>query len=81
VNTFYINFRQVDVFLNDKNVSSSNGTHPFQTYYENLLNYPEDAEKTHLTTALWYKDTAGHFNTLNEKKYIYMDDFIQIFQN
>ena len=59
-------FTQVDISLNDKIISSSNGTYPFRAYFETLLNYSEDASRTHLTTGLWYKDTAGHFNTLNE---------------
>ena len=59
-------FTQIDVSLNDKSISSSNGTDPFRAYYETALNYSEDASKTHLTTALWYKDTAGYFNTLDE---------------
>jgi hypothetical protein len=57
-------FSQVDVFLNDKLISSSSGHYAIRAYLETLLNYSQDAANTHLTTALWYKDTAGQFNTL-----------------
>jgi len=65
VNNFlHAMFSQVDVYLNDKIVSSSNGTYPYRSYFETSLNYGEDATNTHLKTGLWYKDTAGQFNTL-----------------
>jgi len=57
-------FSQVDISLNDKVISSSSGTYPYRAYLETVLNYSGDASNTHLTSALWYKDTAGQFNTL-----------------
>lgn len=51
-------FTQVDVFLNQKNVSPPSSYYNYRSYIENLLNYGEDAKHTHLQTALWYKDTA-----------------------
>jgi len=57
-------FGQIDISLNDKLISSSNGSYPYRAYLETLLNYSDDATNTHLTSALWYKDTAGQFNTL-----------------
>jgi len=57
-------FGQVDVYFNDKVISSSNGTYPYRSYFESGLNYSGDATNTHLKTALWYKDTGGQFSTL-----------------
>ena len=60
-------FSQVDVSLNDKLLTSSAGSYSHRSYLETILNYSEDASKTHLTSALWYKDTAGKMNTLTEE--------------
>ncbi|CAH0393902.1 unnamed protein product [Bemisia tabaci] len=53
-------FSQVDVYLNQKIVSSSSNAYPYRAYFENLLSYGPGAKNSHLTSVLWYKDTAGH---------------------
>jgi hypothetical protein len=55
-------FSQVDVFLNGKCVSPPSNNYHYRAYIANLFNYGSDAQKSHLTTSLWYKDTSGHFN-------------------
>lgn len=57
-------FSQVDVSLNDILVTSSVNTYAYRSYIETLLNYGEDSKKTHLGSSLFYKDTAGHFDSL-----------------
>src|SRR5437868_10593246 len=52
-------FQQLDVFLNDKLVSTSNNLYPYRAYMENLLNYGSDATDSHLSCSLFYPDTAG----------------------
>lgn len=58
-------FSQVDVFLNQKLVSSSNNTYAYRAYLETLLSYGPAAKTSHLTTALWYEDTPKYMNDLN----------------
>ena len=48
-------FKQVDVFLKEKQVTQASGTY--------LLNYGPAAKKSQLTAALFYKDTAEKMNT------------------
>ena len=52
-------FNQVDVFFNQKLVSPTNNAYAYRAYIETLLNYGTGAKSSHLTSVLWYKDTAG----------------------
>lgn len=56
---------QVDVYLNDKQVSMSSNTYPYRAYLETLLNYGNDALKTKVTSELFYKDTPGRMDAAN----------------
>jgi len=56
-------FSQVDVSLNDKLVSPSTNTYAYRAYIESLLTYGSDAKTSQLTSALWYKDTAGQMDS------------------
>ena len=53
-------FRQVDVYLNGKQVTPAMGTYPYRAYIETLLNYDVSAKKSQLSSALYFKDTPGH---------------------
>ncbi|XP_028408811.1 uncharacterized protein F54H12.2-like [Dendronephthya gigantea] len=48
-------FKQVDVFLKEKQVTQATGTYAYRLYLGTLLNFE-------LTAALFYKDTAGKFD-------------------
>ena len=52
-------FSQVEVSLNGTPIASPMNTYPYRAYLESLLSYGADAKSTHLTSALYYKDTAG----------------------
>ena len=52
-------FKQVDVFLKEKQVTQASGTYAYRAYLETLLNYGPAAKKSQLTAAMFYKDTAG----------------------
>ena len=52
-------FKQVDVYLNGKQVTPAMGTYAYRSYIETLLNYDVSAKKSQLSSALYYKDTAG----------------------
>ena len=52
-------FKQVDVFLKEKQVTHVTGTYAYRAYLETLLNYGPAANKSQLTASLFYKDTAN----------------------
>lgn len=52
-------FKQVDVFLKEKQVTQATGTYAYRAYLETLLNYGPSAKQSQLTASLFYKDTAG----------------------
>lgn len=52
-------FTQVDVALNQKAVSPSTSGYNYRAYIETLLNYGNDAKKSHLTCGLWYPDDSN----------------------
>jgi hypothetical protein len=58
-------FGQVDVTLNDKLISSSSGNYAYRAVIETILNYGKAAKETQLTAALWYKDTAGSMESID----------------
>ena len=58
-------FQQVDVSLNDVQVSQSAGTYAYRAYIESLLSYGPQAKTSQLTAALYYKDTAGNMDRPN----------------
>ena len=51
-------FKQVDVYLNGKQVTPAMGTYAYRFYIETLLNYDVSAKKSQLSSALYFKDTA-----------------------
>ena len=51
-------FKQVDVYLNGKQVTPAMGTYAYRAYIETPLNYDVSAKKSQFTSALYYKDTA-----------------------
>ena len=52
--------KQVDVYLNGKQVTPAMGTYAYRSYFETLLNYDVSAKQSQLSSAMYYKDTAGH---------------------
>ena len=57
-------FSQVDIQLNGTLTTLSANTYPYRAMLETLLSYGEDAKKTQLSSALYYKDAAGQMDTL-----------------
>ena len=51
-------FKQVEVYLNGKQVTPAMGTYPYRAYIETLLNYDVSAKESQFSSALYYKDTA-----------------------
>jgi len=57
-------FSEVQIYLNNQLISYSSHTYPFRSYIEKLLNYNTNAKLTHLQSAMWFKDTAGHMDSV-----------------
>ena len=58
-------FSSIDLYLNNKLVSSNMDTYPYRAYIENLLSYNTDSKVTYLKASdLWVNDTVGSVNAL-----------------
>ena len=51
--------KQVDVYLNGKQVTPAMGTYAYRPCIETLLNYDVSAKNSQLSSALYFKDTPG----------------------
>jgi len=58
-------FSQVDISLNGTLITSSTNTYPYRAMLETLLSYGHDAKTSQLTSALYYKDTAGKMSSVD----------------
>jgi len=58
-------FSQVDISLNSTLITSSTNTYPYRAMIETLLSYGMDAKTSQLTSALYYKDTAGNMDSVD----------------
>ena len=52
-------FSQVDVYFQQKLISSSGTNYPYKAMMDVLLNFGQDATSTQLQTQLYYEDTPG----------------------
>lgn len=53
-------FSNIDLYLNNKLITSSLDTYPYRAYLENLLSYSTDCKSSHLAaTDMWHTDTPG----------------------
>jgi len=55
---------QVDISLNGTTVTTGNDTYAYWAYLETLLSYGDDAKHSQLTAALYRKDTAKKYDSL-----------------
>jgi len=58
-------FSQVDVSLNGTLITTFTNTYPYRAMMETLLSYGEDAKRTQLTSALFYKNRSGRMAVWN----------------
>ena len=49
-------FQQIDFCVGDTQITTSLQTHAFKSYFENLLNYGEEAKKSFLSASGWFND-------------------------
>ena len=58
-------FSDVTVYVGGVQVSTCSGAYPYQAYLQTLLSYGQGPKHSHLEAALWYQDTAAHFDKLD----------------
>ena len=63
--TLHSLFSEIDIKLNDTMITTTNNTYAYRAYLETLLSYSNDAKKSQLQSALYYKDTAGQMDEAN----------------
>lgn len=62
--TYFCNpcFSQIEVTMQGKLVTSTTSHYPYKAMIQTLLSYGNEAKTSQLTSQLWEKDTAGHFD-------------------
>ena len=60
--TLHSMWSDVTVFVGGVEVSNCSGAYPYLAYLQTLLSYGKDAKQSHLQAAMWYADTAAHFD-------------------
>lgn len=55
-------FSQVDITLQNKLVTSSTAHYPYKAMIQTMLSFGSEAKESQLTSQLWKKDKAGHFD-------------------
>ena len=59
--TLHSMFSDVTLFVNGVQITTPSGAYPYQAYLQTLLSYGNAAKETQLESAMWYADSAGHF--------------------
>ena len=57
-------FSQIDILLGRKVTSTSTSTYSYRAHVETFLQYSKETKNAQLGMALFYKNTAGHFDEL-----------------
>ena len=60
-------FSQIDVLLQQKQISSTGNNYPYKAIIDAYLNYGKDAKLSHLQSALYFKDTPGELDSIEPK--------------
>lgn len=58
-------WKQVDVYMQNRLVSSSGQLYPYKAYIDTLLNYGEDSKMSQLTTQMYATDTSSYFESFS----------------
>ena len=64
-NALHSLIKQFTIKLNETLVTEQYDTQAYNAYFKTLLNFTEQAKKSYLTKALYYKDTAGHMDEVD----------------
>lgn len=76
-NWLHTMFSQIDVYLNQKCITPPSNNYNYRAYIENLLNYTDNAKKSHLTAGMWYRDEPGKMNHLDNQGYITRKEMVK----
>lgn len=60
-------FKQIDLVINGKNVTSAPQTYPYKAYLVTLLGYDESAKRSHLASSFWM-DKKNFLKNLKKAK-------------
>ena len=61
-NFFHSMFSSIDLYLNNKLVTSNMDTYPYRAYLENLFSFGSDVKQNQLRAGeFWYQDETGKF--------------------
>ena len=64
-NALHSLIKQFTIKLNETLVTEQSDTQAYNAYIKTLLNFTEQAKKSYLTKALYYKDTAGYMDIVD----------------
>ena len=64
-NALHSLIKQFTIKLNETLVTEQSDTQAYNAYIKTSLNFTEQAKKSYLTRALYYKDTAGHMDEVD----------------
>ncbi len=56
-------FKDLEIHVGSKLISSAENLYGYKAYFENLLSYSDSVQRNNLSTSLFVKDTAGQFNS------------------
>lgn len=69
-------FRQVNISLNGKTITSSDGNYSYRAYIETLLNFNEDCSRTHLALSGFVLDNPTSTDNNNKNKQLIKDSSV-----
>ena len=58
-------FSQVGITMQGKLITSATSHYPYKAYIQTLLSYGSEVKESQLTSQLWEKDLASHFNDVD----------------
>ena len=64
-NALHSIIKQFTIKINETLVTEQSDTQAYNAYIKTLLTFTDQAKKSYLTKALYYKDTAGHMDEVN----------------
>ena len=64
-NLLHSAFKQVDCYLNDRLVFTSNNNYAYLSYIQDLFSYGKDTQNALLSSQLWIRDSKGKHNTID----------------
>lgn len=70
--------KQVDIFIGDKQISTTNPTYGYKAYFEAFFGFSKDQKQTHLTSALWYDDEDLKEEILVKKQSKYLRNYREL---